>query len=429
MAQIRAESALPAREAAKVTPIRGFTVFTRLVAGIAAIFMVWVGVRALRVEPVPVRKDTAAGEPANEKVGATERSFKKGNAPDEAGSWAAETKKSKGVELKSGSGLGVDPAPMPPNGPAKELPVTDAAAAAPAPADPGLLAVQRITVYSTDVAADAARLRDLLGESGYTFSTQKQAILVRVPASEATRLVASLGEMKREFRAGERRSLGDVQRAQHAKNEESREKDKDAGAKDEATKGLTAGADELEEALERHIEESRREIRKKESLRKSLEKQGESRGGMVAGGPSKSDAKEREDADRRDGKAPGLGQGYAENEAGQQEAGKAPATAGASGGGRPEDGVRQEEHLADGGKLEHGEGKAGAPAGDDGGTDDLAGRSRREKDLADELARELDKLESSRKLADAEDAVVLYIEFEAPAPGPDSPKSDPAGSK
>lgn len=435
MAQIRAESAVPAREPAKVTPIRGFTVFTRLIAGIAAIFLVWVGVRALKVEPAPVQERGASGDgrtPGTSEVGSLESRFKKGNQPEEAGTWSEEAKK-KGAELKAGSGLGVEPAPKPPEGPAKEAVNADASAAkAPAPAgppgDPGALAVQRITVYSADIQADAARLRSLLGESGYTFSTQKQAILVRVPASEATRLVASLGELKREFRAGERRSLGDVQKAKDSKERGSQDKEKYAGGKDEPNKRLTAGADELEEALERHLEESRREIRRSEDLRKGLEKQRESGGGMVAGGASKSDAKESLDADRRDGKAQGLGRGQPENEAGQQEAGEPPASAGATGGSAPpRDGTRQEEHLADGGKTEDGEGKAGAPSGDDGGTDDLAGRSRREKDLADELVRELDKLDAARKLADAEDAVVLYIEFEAPAPRPDGPKAVPAG--
>ena len=61
MSAIRAEAA-PVSEPVKVTPIRSATVFTRLLASVAAICLVWVGVRTLRTSEPERAGTTAQGQ-------------------------------------------------------------------------------------------------------------------------------------------------------------------------------------------------------------------------------------------------------------------------------------------------------------------------------------------------------------------------------
>ncbi len=432
MAEIRNETVVKPLAPARVTPIRSFTIFTRLAASIAAICLVWVGVRALRVERGPVSGETASA------------------------SW-------KSPGSASGSNQAQEPALKQPSTAAKEnglapreAPPADAAAPKPEvpqkagatdlgasgsswtgkpTSNPDALAVQRITVYSSDIAVDATQVRKLLAESGYTYSTQKKAIFVRVPASEATRLVASLSGMPGGFRAADRQSLESLEKAKESRDkalEDSKTQKSDAPA-DKLSGKLTADADDLKEALRRHVDESRRAIRSKEQQKAKAE---EKRGGMLAAGDSASDGygksgleggAKKKDGDLRDGE-----EGKDEHEEtshGVALAPGAPAGGGATGGRPAEDAEkkRKDEANRDGGKSPV-KGEQAAQS-ENGGTDDLAGRSRREKELDDVLADELKKLESERKLADAEDAVVLLIEFEEPAAAAPPAANDPQPGK
>lgn len=420
MAEIRNEAVVKTVVPARVTPIRSITIFTRLIASIAAICLVWVGVRALRVEPVARENATASTGP-----GSLDRINEKATEPE--------------LAMKSGT-AGVPAKPTPPENAANPQPETVRESAShkpngtPPPADaadsgswkggPGVderaLAVQRITVYSSDIAVDSTQVRKLLAESGYTYSTQKKSILVRVPASEATRLVASLEGMPGGFRAGDRQSLESLAKSKELKESQDKAQADAKAKKDDSPakngSGLTAYADDLKDALRRHVDESRREIRKQEELkRKQPEKLAEGkRGGML--GASAGDSEEygkkgleggagkdggprdpHEDRDHNEEIAPGV-----------SVAPSAPAGGGATGG-RPAE--ESEKKRLD--ELKQAGAKAGQSEADGaGGTDDLEGRSRREKATDDVLADEVKKLESERKLADAEDAVVLLIEFE-----------------
>ena len=66
---------------------------------------------------------------------------------------------------------------------------------------------------NVDAGDDAKQIQSLLADSGYTWTDQSGALLVRVPASEASRLVASLGATAPGgFRAGEKKSLEETER-------------------------------------------------------------------------------------------------------------------------------------------------------------------------------------------------------------------------
>jgi anti-sigma factor RsiW len=438
MAEIRSESAVASAGPVRVTPIRSAAVFMRLAASIAAVCLVWVGVRALRVEPaggsVPGIQATS-NQPMRE--GKAGDSFEKTN---NAGDLAkAGKEKARGIVPE-----GVAPKPEAPDSSTTNPP--------PAPADmkdaagtPGLasrkgahgstengawsdpsqaLAVQRITVFSNDVAVDTSQLKKLLSESGYTYSTQKKAILVRVPASEAARLVASLGSMPGGFRAADRQSLEALERLK-AREEEKSKSDKGGMAGDSAD-GLSADADDLKEALRKHIDESRKEIQKQEEGKK-LAESAENKAKAPAeapkvtagaGGGSKGKAQEYGEDKRAGAKDSGLAEG------GERDGNEEALGAGVTGnepagpmvaGGRPRGEAEKKAPAKQDDGAEQGAGKSdpradGSPA--TGGTDEMDGRARREKELGDKLSDELKKLESDRKVSDSEDAVVIYIEIE-----------------
>lgn len=417
MAEIRKDAVVTAAAPARVTPIRSFTIFTRLVASIAAICLVWVGVRALRVEPVARENTTASagptnGEPSREKASEPDLALKAGTS---GSSLAKETAPEKPVRPQPGTVL--EGLSSKPNGTPPPADVADSGSWKGSPdADSRALAVQRITVYSSDIAVDSSQVRKLLAESGYTYSTQKKSILVRVPASEATRLVASLDAMPGGFRAGDRQSLESLEKTKEsrdkAQSDAKTNKDDAPASKNES--GLTAYADDLKAALRSHVEESRREIRKQEEMkRKQPEKLAEGkRGGMLGAGAAAGDDYGRKELEGGPGKDAGARDPRTERDheeevaPGVALAPGAPAGGGATGGRPAEESEkkRPDENNQAGEKAKQADGS--------GGTDDLEGRSRREKADEDVLADEVKKLESERKLADAEDAVVLLIEFE-----------------
>jgi hypothetical protein len=146
---------------------------------------------------------------------------------------------------------------------------------------------------------------------------------------------------------------------------------------------------------------------------------------VTAGGGAGASGKSRNGASREKGGAkedsPPDARDLHENEealGAASDPGNAPAGPAIAGGRRPEE-AEKKEHGQDAGRGDDGSAEKYKELGDSksdaGGTDDVDGRTRREKELDDKLSDELRKLESERKLADAEDAVVIYIEFEEPA--------------
>ncbi|MEK7469781.1 MAG: zf-HC2 domain-containing protein [Planctomycetota bacterium] len=423
MAEIKSERVVASAGPARVTPIRGFTVFMRLAASIAAICLVWVGVRALRVDPgvspatgVQAAADLRKGASAEKESTRSGDSGKLAAADEYEKAQAAGLKAAGGRPDAPASGFANPPSPAVPKDSAgdPELAARKGAGSTPEKAawrdrpddSANALAVQRITVYSTDVAVDTSQLKKLLSESGYTYSTQKKALLVRVPASEASRLVASLGAMPGGFRAADRQSLDSLERLK--KEQDKKAKTDKGGQPNAGENGLAADADDLKEVLRKHIDESRQEIRKQEEGKKANAQDPKSPDAVAAaGGGKRGEGGGAPGADFKDGE---MSKGLA-TEPGNAPAGPAVA------GGRPAE--EAEEKNLHGDKADDGVHDASKELGDakagTGGTDDLEGRARREKQLDEKLSDELRKLEAERKLSDAEDAVVIYIEFEESA--------------
>ncbi|KAF0245223.1 MAG: putative transmembrane anti-sigma [Planctomycetota bacterium] len=443
MAEIRTEPAAATAGPARVTPIRSATVFMRLAASIAAVCLVWVGVRALQVDQaIPPATGVAAKNEPLKRTGEVDEIARLKKAGDaraaENASKTLDASLAAAKDAPEGRGYapvadGISPpAPAVPQD-AGGLPDTAARkgaagdlekagwAAQPEEKAQGL-AVQRITVYSSDIAVDTSQLKKLLSESGYTYSTQKKAILVRVPASEATRLVASLGSMPGGFRAADRQSLDALERLK--KTDQKAGKSDKNGQPGGGEGGLTADADDLKEALRQHIDESRREIQKQEEGKKLNEKKAPASdpkvtagGGGGLSGKSKNGASKEKDSAGAKAVDPAEGADEHDHEeamGASSEPAKAPAGPVIAGGNRPEE-AEKKEHGKDGGRGDDTYKDPGEPKPEAGGTDDVEGRVRREKELGEKLSDELRKLESERKLADAEDAVVIYIEFEEPA--------------
>ncbi|MCE9580929.1 MAG: zf-HC2 domain-containing protein [Planctomycetes bacterium] len=441
MVAIRAE-APPVAEPVKVTPIRSAVVFMRLLASVAAICLVWVGVRSLQHPEVSAPGRTAHVQESKEnRATATAKAeeFKNGLAlkePDAAKARNADKVQEKPdapvleshYEAKS---AGNPPAPAAPENGLERAGKEGWAAGGVAPNDSQSISVQRITVYSTDAKVDSQQVQKLLSDSGYTWSTQSKAILVRVPASEASRLVASLGAMPGGFRAADRKSLESLERLRKVtKAGREEEKMKEAPAKDAE---VAVGADDLKVALRDHIDETRRQIEKQESAKKdksSLDRRGGApaaglAGGVDGGSHGEGKADPRTDAPAETGVSKTEHDAHDSNEEaapGAKHGEKDPAVAGGMlGDGKP----------AEGGEFGASQAGAGGgprkPAGNDlgpakGGTDEFGDRARREKEQGDELADEYQKQKESKKLSDAEDAVVIYIEFAEP------PAADPAAT-
>ncbi|MBI2921142.1 MAG: zf-HC2 domain-containing protein [Planctomycetes bacterium] len=310
MARIRAEgaAAVPAAPATKrgvLLRMSRYQGLIQLVSGAAAVFLVYMGVSVFtggsRTGPAG-KPDSVAKEPAERlrsAVKTTDDSTKAGE------SWGRDEKKEKLNDALAGARQEQDGAPAdlkkgqgvlePGMNEAKDKngPRPDAAAGGVAPVTAGPaeanVAFQHITVFSSDVAVDSTSVRKVLTDAGYNYTAAEKSnvLVVRVPARDATRLVAALGESGAEFRMGGRKAADEVARRQ-------REMRKLTAGKEAPEEGdrnqVVAGARDLEKAL-RNLEDLDDSIEKAKTAKRGEEQkkqiaQGE---GMRAGAGRPSD--------------------------------------------------------------------------------------------------------------------------------------------
>jgi hypothetical protein len=424
------EAVVPAKS--NVVSMAAYRMWMRVAAGAAAVFLVAVGFRMLSgTEPPPEQSrggTTASGRP-DEPPTTT-------NGPKKTGPEANQSWQGAGVpDVKNPAGQVADrskskspeeAARVPPERPPLDRALETAKAGAakprpqppgsPIPAEPSELALQRITVFSSDAAADARGVSQILAGAGYTYSaTSDRTLLVRVPAREAERLVASLSSMPGGFRAEARKSVEHLKEEEEADEYRRKEDLRDKQAQQKyGEKALLADAEDFQEALRRHLDDSRREIRRaklakaeKESGRLGLRGGVPAEGEEAPPGPAAGDVPPAADGG-------GVAGGGGASKAGSPGIGAerlGGATKGAGEAKRSQNAKDENDAVAE--EADFAEGGTDAP-------DDAAAAERaREAKLVDALK----KLEEVERRVNHEEAVVLVIEF-APPP---APAADPAG--
>lgn len=462
MAKIKAEGAAAAATPAAPATKRGVLLrmsryqgLIQLVSGAAAVFLVYMGVSvftggpgtAPSGKPGPVAKGTnenrkvrEADGPARSKATETWESAGEkervldglARAPLEGGAPADSYKKGTGAN-EAGGLEAKDKNALRPDAPADAAPAT----AGPAKSN---IAFQHITVFSSDVPVDSRSVRQVLTDSGYNFTAGEKSnvLIVRVPAKDATRLVAALGDSGAEFRMGGRKGADEVLRRQRESEKLTAGKNgEDATDRDE----VVAGARELEKALrsldelDDNIEQAKAKTAKREADRKNQVAQGEGKraGGLTAGATDGAPAKEPRDAKHDQGQEEravppgaergeslGAAPGAPENTPPADKPAPASDPAGKPGGLRNDgkhnkDGEHNEEESE--GQFAGG-GSGGARLKGDGSkelADDERDLAEVEKESEQKIEEALKKLEKAGAVE--EECVFLVIEFEA-APEP-----------